>query len=258
MKYYILFVSFVLSLCMFAETVRVEKVIGECTLANITPEQAKACAVERAKQTALERAGVEQSVKATTTLMTEENSQGFSDAFTSFSSVEMRGGIVEYELFDLGVVKIYDTHVYRVAINATVKKYTNFPDPYFQINVSGLQRSYQNDKPITFSVTPMLPGYLKIFLFENTEQASLVYPNAYEVNRPFGGSEERFFPTNPIMEYAAEKKSGSRSEHNYLVFVYTKKDIPFLKEPTYENILSWIYAMEPDQRTVKFEDLIIY
>ena len=46
-------------------------------------------------------------------------------------------------------------------------------------------------------------------------------------------------------------------EKNYLVFVYTKKNIPFIKKPTEENIEGWLNTIEPDEKHVDYEDFEI-
>ena len=258
MKLKILLVLLLVPVVTFAETVFVENVVGECTLINITPEQARLCAIEQAKRTALERAGVEQVMSVTTTLKTEENNDNFSDAFNSFSSMEMRGGIVGCEVLEGTIAKHLGVDVYKVTINAKVKKYKNALDPQFQIYVTGLQSAYRGGEVIQFDVTPTQKGFLKLFMFENEQNASVIYPNAYEPSLSLEGGKMVSFPTTSILEYVAEKKTKATSEHNYFIFVYTKIDIPFLLQPTYENILSWIYAIDPDQRTVQFHDLTIY
>lgn len=258
MKFRLFIVSLLITATAVAETIVVKNVVGECMLINITPEQARRCAVEQAKHTALDRAGVEQLVYVTTTLQTEEKTEGFSDAFNSFSSMEMRGGIVECEVLEGTIAKHLGVDVYKVTINAKVKKYKNPLDPLFLIQVSGLHSAYRAGELITFDVTPNKNGFLKLFMFENEQNASVIYPNKYESNLSFEGGKMVSFPTTSILEYVAEKQIKVISEHNYFIFVYTKLDVPFLVEPTYENILSWIYSIEPDQRTVQFHDVVIY
>ena len=46
-------------------------------------------------------------------------------------------------------------------------------------------------------------------------------------------------------------------ERNYLIFVFTKENIPFKIKPTYKNILSWIYSITPEKRKVQFFDFVI-
>lgn len=239
--------------------ISVTNVMGECALMHITPEQAKQQALLAAKTEALRRAGVEENIAVTTTLQTAEQQGSVWDVFHSFSAIEVRGGIIDYTITDEQLTEKSETPVYKVVINATVKKYVGRPDPTFSFLLSGiLKNGYRNNENITFSIKPAQNGYLKIFMFENEQNATLVFPNDYEPNRQFVGGQSVAFPTNQIIEYTATKQSQATPEHNYLVFVYTKTDMPFMREVNYKNVLNWIYSIEPDLRVVEFVDVPIY
>lgn len=75
-----------------AET-HVRNVVGECTLANITPEAARMQALEAAKVAALEKTGVEQNVTVNAGLKNSEINGVVSEIFSQFAAMEMRGGI---------------------------------------------------------------------------------------------------------------------------------------------------------------------
>ena len=48
-----------------------------------------------------------------------------------------------------------------------------------------------------------------------------------------------------------------KKERNYLVFVYTKKNILFIKKVTEENLESWVNTIEPDEKSVEYYDFDI-
>jgi hypothetical protein len=232
---------------------------GRWVIANITPEQAKEKAIEEAKKEALKMAGFEEQIKASDVLATLDANDKNTQVFNSFSSIELQGAVTGYTIVKHDEEKnAIDGKLYAVVvINATVKKYHTKADPEFKIAVGGLRSNgYKHGEPITFSVLPNKDGYLKVFLFENTDVASVVFPNDYEPNRRFRAKEKIVFPTGDI-DYTAEKSSTENLEHNMLLFVYTKSDVPFYGAATYPRVLGWVNGMEPNEREVIVENVLI-
>jgi hypothetical protein len=232
---------------------------GRWVIANITPELAKEKAIEEAKKEALRMAGIEENLKASDVLSTIDANNKNMQIFSSFSSIELQGAITNYTIVeDTQEKNSTDGKFYAVVvIDATVKKYHSTVDPEFRINVSGLRSNgYKNGEAITFSVLPNKDGYLKVFLFENTDVASVVFPNDYEPNRRFRAKEKVAFPTVGI-DYTAEKSTDEKLEHNLLLFVYTKSDIPFYGVATYPRVLGWVNGIEPNEREVIVENILI-
>jgi hypothetical protein len=230
---------------------------GRWPIVNITPEQAREKAIEEAKREALRKAGVAERITASDVLSTSDRNE---QMFNSFSSIELNGSVTNYEVVRDELEKnSIDGQFYSVVtINATVKKYVTTLDPEFKIDVRGLRSNgYRNGEAIAFSVNPNREGYLKIFLFENTDAATQLFPNAYEPNRKMNAKETVHFPTVRSIEYNAEKSTAERQEHNLLLFVYTKSDVPFYGATTYQRVLGWINSIEPNGREVVVEQLLI-
>ena len=235
----------------------IKGVEGRWPIVNITPEQAREKAIEEAKREALRRAGVTERITASDVLSTSDANE---QMLYSFSNIELNVAVTHYELTkDEQVKNSIDGRFYAVVtINATVKKYATTPDLEFKIDVQGLRSNgYRNGETIAFSVTPNKEGYLKIFLFENTDVAAQIFPNEYEHNRKLNAKETVHFPTVRAIEYTAEKSTAKNQEHNLLLFVYTKSDIPFYGAATYRRTLGWINSIEPNEREVVIESLMI-
>ncbi len=233
---------------------------GRWPIVNITPEQARENALEEAKKDALRKAGVPESIKAVRTLSTVEAAGENRDLYSQFASIEMQGAVTNYSIIrDEQLKEPLDGQFYAVVtINATVKKYHSVADPEFKINVQGLRSNgYKDGEKITFSVHPNKEGYLKIFLFETMDTATQVFPNNYERDRRLNAKETLHFPTVDGINYTAEKSTTATQEHNLLLFVYTKADMPFYGATTRERVLSWINNMEPDGREVVIAPLLI-
>ncbi|MDR3226708.1 MAG: DUF4384 domain-containing protein [Prevotellaceae bacterium] len=236
----------------------IKGVVGRWAIINITPEQAREKAIEEAKKEALRKAGIEETIKASDILSTISSTDKYWQLFSSFSSIELHGAVTDYTIIiDEQEKNSVDGKLYAVVmIDAKVKRYRTTTDSEFKIEVNGLQSNgYKNGDAINFSVTPNKEGYLKIFLFENTA-ASFVFPNKYEQNEKFTAKKAVQFPVAGI-EYIAEKSTDEPMEHNLLLFVYTKSDIPFYGVVSYKNILNWVNNIEPNERDVVIEDIMI-
>jgi len=231
---------------------------GRWQISNISPEEARQRAIEEAKKEALRRAGIEERIRATEALSTIDSKEQFQQMYSSFSSVELNGAITRFDVVKDEIIKEnIDGQLYAtITINATVKKYTTKPDPEFKFEVRGLRNGYRNGELITFSVNPNKEGYLKIFVVDNNVDAAQLFPNYLEPNRKMNTKENVSFPTSNI-QYTAKKTTKERHEHNLWVFVYTKSDIPFYSEVTYQSVLDWINKIEPYDREVVIEVLLL-
>ena len=244
--------------CLHAQEIK--GVEGRWLLANISREEAREKAIEEAKKEALRRAGIEERIRATEALSTFSANEQFEQIYSSFSSVELNGAVTRYNVVkdDLEKDKGDGQWYAVVVINATVKKYATAPDPELKIEVKGLRSNgYRKGEAITFSVRPNRDGYLKIFIFENFNIASMLFPNELEQNRVMRTGESIDFPTVGAIEYFAQKTTDQKQEHNLWVFVFTKSNIPFYGEVSYQSALEWKNNIEPYDRYVFIEPLLI-
>jgi hypothetical protein len=244
-----------------AQTQKIKNAEGQWLVVNITPEQAREKALEEAKKDALRKAGVSERIKSSNTVSVVAGNRESSELFSMFSNIEMEGGVTEWT-FKKDAIEInsIDGQPYwNVIIDATVKKYSTMPDPEFKIDVAGLRSNgYRNGEEITFSVTPNKDGYLKIFLFENVDDASQLFPNEFEQNSKLQEKKTVIFSKDAIgFGFDAVKTSAEKHEHNVLLFVYTKGDIPFSGTATRKNILVWLNKIERDQREIVMETIVI-
>jgi len=95
---------------------------------------------------------------------------------------------------------------------------------------------------------------LNIFILGDSESVHL-YPNKYEKREKFEGGQAYKFPRSRALDY--EVSSEQNAEVNYLILLYTKSEIPFLKEATSENILQFIAGIDPAQKCVKSYTILI-
>lgn len=246
---------------LFSQIKTIYGAVGTCMIVNITPEEAHRRALEEAKREALKMAGIEEFVRSSDVLVSRVSKNEKYQKFVSFSSLEMRGGVVSYTLQSSTVEKMADSNLYAIVkINAKVKRYSTVPDAGFKIYVHIPSKSLKHGEHLNFDIEVTQKGYLTIFLIDEEYDVNQLFPNAYETKNVFEASKKVSFPLDPNIEYTLEKKNGQdKVEQNLLVFMYTKSDINLRTDAlTYESVLEWIYSIEPSERSVSFDYISIF
>jgi hypothetical protein len=230
--------------------IKIKGAQGEWSISNITPEQAYDKALVEAKFEALRKAGIDESINAINSLYSTNEGTDY----TGLSSLEVGGDVIDFTIVDKKIEQKkaggFDALIAKVAIDAVVRKYKKKRDPSFQIQVSGIERSYKDGDHLTFSFMPHKDGYLKIFAFEDDNSGYLLYPNEQEKNKRFQAEVQVKFPISKEFDYELVKMNPSKTtENNLLIFIYTKNDIPFFEEDiNYHSVLNWIAKISPDER----------
>jgi len=245
---------------LYSRETRVRGVEGRSIVAgSITPEEAERRALENAKNEALRRAGIESHIRQTTALSMSQTNEQFYQLFSAFSTIETGGAVTVRNKESKRTIDPSDGQIYIVVtIDATVRRFETQPDPAFKIDVQGLHRSYREGEAVSFSVYPNQDGYLRIFVFTNNHDVAQLFPSDMERNRKLNAREVANFPTIRGIEYAAIRSANERQEHNMLLFVFTKTDIPFFERNiTPQTVLAWINNIEPSLREVVVETFLI-
>lgn len=264
-----------LSLSLFSQKiVTITNVKGSYTLppkSDISLKTAFEKAVNEAKLEAMRKAGVAENIASSDILTTNQTGDNFKQDMNSILSVELSGAILNDTVIEQKTSNDqFGNIVVNVTINADVIKYERLSDPSFDFKIDGLKEYYENNNMMKFSFMPHSDGYLKIFNVNDAENY-VIYPyqdkeNSMlndELNYLFRASKQIQFPVNKNMGNPVTKEDGYilstelARERNYLIFVFTKENIPFTNKPTYKNILSWIYTITPDKRKVQFFDFVI-
>jgi hypothetical protein len=243
--------------------VKVENVTGKYELmqnAEITPAEAWNRALHDAKINALRKAGVGENIHQTESVHTQQSGKDMTQDYRAVLFVNINGGIKNWETVSKPDPTVQNgAFIYTWTINAEVIKYEKQPDPGFYFDVEGLKPSYNNNTPLTFTFTPSADGYLKIFNL-NDNDCSMTYPYVDadpkspindNANYLFKEKIKVLFPMNKNME-GYYMTTDLKKEKNYLVFVYTKKNIPFIKQVTDENLEKWINTIDPDEKYVEY------
>jgi len=236
---------------------------GDLTMEEITKK-----AIEDAKKNALVNAGIAENISVSDFLFTFEDNEEFQEIFQAFTSTETGGEIIVDSVLDVSKkFNEFDNIEVTVRISATVYKHKKSKDPELKIKVEGIDNYYNQGDMMRFHVTPSVDGYLKIFNITK-KAASILYPYS-NIDAPylnddrdklFTSYEKVNFPINQIIGdgYTLEiDDPKTEKEFNLLIFVFTKKDIPYMDGDSVKEIMNWIYSITPDQRTVEQIGFII-
>jgi hypothetical protein len=227
---------------------------------NISPNEAKAQALNESKINALRAAGIAEDISTYQLLFTSQQKNDFTQFFNSSIQSEMLGAVQDYEIIsERTYCKNENEIVCELKINATIIKYDTKPDNTFDANTEGIKAVYNNNENLTFTIRATQNCYLTIFNITDKE-AIVMYPNKYEKQQALMGSQRYAFPQAKI-NYTLSTDAPKR-ETNRLIFVFTKTPITFIKmnpdqTTTLEHIFNWIYAITPDQRKVEYVTLTI-
>lgn len=227
--------------------VLIKGVTGSSIIANITPEEALRKAINSAKIEALRKAGISEIIHSTDFLSSTEINEKFDQIFNSISAVEIQGEVIDYKIVNKNNYTDESGNlICEVTLNTEVIKYKSGRDEEFRFKTEGIKSVYQEGSMLEFSFYPYREGYLHIFLFKGTADATVLFPNNYEKDSFFKTEEEYDFPLNKMIEYELYCNNGL--ELNHLAFVFTKKNIPFNVEPGYKSVIKWIFSIEPNER----------
>ena len=273
-------ISAVILLIIYTDFVSAQKIVsfkrirGEYILdahSEISLKAGYEKAVNEAKLEALRKAGISENVSASDVMITTETKSDFKQEMSSFVAVEIYGAVLNDSIVEQKrLINEFGNIVLQVFINVDVIKYETKSDPSFDFKVEGIKEYYENNDLMSFSFLPYADGYLKVFNVNDTE-SFMVYPFFNleypflndEKNRKFLAGEKLEFPLNKLMGDPAKKIVGYsistqiEREKNFLIFVYTKDNIPFKGTPSYKSVLNWIYRITPDKRRIQFCDFVI-
>lgn len=252
MQYIIYFILFYCSVSSLSAQTKKVYATGNWEVANITPEKARNKAIEEAKANALQKAGISE-------LFTVINTGTVSDRlnyFVSTSGSEISGEIVEYNIVKEEILSEGKHLLYSIDIEASIRTKKNKRDLEFDAYINGIKESpYKEGENITFSICPTKKCYVNIFWFDETGNGNIVYPNTAEPSQLLEANKQSYFPIT--QDYKIRKETKEPIENISIVFVFTKKDIPYTKNITMENFHQWILSIPSDLRVLKLNNIFI-
>lgn len=236
---------------------------------DISEYQACEKAFAEAKREALRRGGISENVWSVFGLVTAQDGQKFSEAYSEMSMLAQSGYVKVISGPDYSVYNDpLDHKRYAVAtIDAEVKE-AEQPDNSFQLVVEGVDPVYKVNDYMQFSVKPLgYDAYFHVFWFDNDGSGSIIYP--FKIKTKDGVAIEeplRLVSKNETMvlpngdsgykiKYRITKTNPENlTETINVMVIATKKEYNYLPDKvTFESLLKWIYDIPPYDRAVYYQ-----
>lgn len=226
---------------------------------NVTVDEAEERALLEAKKDALGRAGIMENVWSVMGSISSSDGENFAEAYSSVSTLAINGLV---SVLDKKVEDVWDPKMKRlfkvVTIEADVTKNDVEEDLTYKLDVNGIESVYREGEHFKCSFKVYgSDSYVKLFWFTNDE-AAMIYPNDYEGNMLFTTGGSYTFPVTEDIDLVMEKsRKDIQTEFINVIVLATKKDFPYLGNMDFQSILSWIYNIPADQRTMHHEAIVI-
>ena len=227
---------------------------------KISPDQARKDAIDEAKIDALKKAGVSENIESHQVLLTSQSNLSLKQLFTSNIMSEIHGVVQSFSIVSEEMTCVDQNQiVYKIILNASVRKYISQADPAFQISIEGLSGSYKSGERMTFDFKSTKDGYLTIFNINETDTTILFPLKTTDENKMYAGKSYSF-PNNKYINYVME--TSKSAENNQLLFVCTKEDYRYNNygqdyKTSFADVKSWLYSIEPMYRAINFQSFII-
>lgn len=260
-------------LCLFCNPVFAQKQLrvvadGVSVSRDMTPVEALEEALTDARKNALLKAGISEQLLVSNLLYAHGTKDDIETYFHSISNTELKANIlIDSILNESNRFDQYGNMVITVEIEAMVYAYEQPRDPRFFFDLSQLREVYYENEYMSFSFTPAMDGFLTIFAF-NEQESLLLYPFENQEYEYLSDTKERMFVkgetvTFPVNEayapgYSIELDEAETEEMSILLFVYTKKHVPWIDDNiSLKSVRSWIYEIPMHEREVVYKNVLI-
>lgn len=244
------------------------RAVGTSISRDKTPREGLEEALLDAKAKAFLKAGVTENLVVSNLLHSFGEEESIETYFHGISNSELGANILVDSIHSQrNEFDQYGNMMISIEIEALIYTYEQPKDPGFFFDISKLKDVYFEDEFIEFSFTPSHEGYLTIFAF-NESESFLLYPyenKEYEYlsddkGHLFLKEAQVSFPINEAYDpgYSIELNDPNADEASVLLFVFTKKYIPWIDEKiNMESVRSWIYEIPIDQRDVLYRNILL-
>jgi hypothetical protein len=229
-------------------TVKVE-ICAECAISEtMTKADARECAMKKAEEDALIKAGISKRVGSVSILHMSEQGYNFAENFQSVSQSEFRGAVVNRRILsEISYQDDLGDFIIELCAEFEVMEHGSDPDPSFMLEIGGLMPAYPNPSHLQFYAEGSA-GYLYAFLVEGNAVYSF-YPNEKEPDKFLEKGEQYVFP-NPISQQHYLLSNDDPEAAKMLFFLYSKSPLYFPATWNFEELINWIYRIEPSERYI--------
>lgn len=239
-----------LAIGLFAQKTERIEACGRCAMGNNqTLQEVQQCALDKAFEEALNKAGVPLEVSGSTQMQQSESGNAYTEAFSKVVQTQYKGGITDFK--ELGEIRktINEFNLVELerCIRATVVHYKTKSDPAFMHRVTGILPAYPYEALLQFQVQS--PGSYMLGYLLQGDSAIQFYPNPYERQVFLAPETLHAFPSPKSQsEYFIENSQPKEAKSILLLFL--KEATPAPPVQLRQELMRWIDGIEPSQREV--------
>jgi hypothetical protein len=231
------------------KTERVEA-CGVCAMNGTeTLLEVQQCALNKAMEEALNRAGIPMEISSSTQMQLSESGSIFNESFSKAIQTQYRGGITSFQEIKPMERRLnrFDVIEIERCIRAQVLPYKTGPDPAFKHDVQGLLPAYPHTANLRFTVKS--PGSYMLAFWVEGDSATCFYPNPNEQQTFLKSGESHVFP-GPRSQIDYEVFNERPRDTKSVMLLFFKKPMPPPPIELRQDLLLWIQGIEPEQRQV--------
>ncbi|MDP8210892.1 MAG: DUF4384 domain-containing protein [Candidatus Stygibacter australis] len=229
-------------------------VTASIEIANISPEEARDKAIEKASKRALEYFGVEVGSR-TLSFKAETNNKINVDHFSNLIKLTSSGIILKKEIVE-SKTEVHGEDIYEIVVmKILLGKQKGERDPYFKLNADLNKNYYVENENIEIEITPSIDCYLTVIFISSDESVGTVFPNKYSPNNFAEAGQKLTLPTEKEKSMGIKYKVTllpNKDEDTELVKVIaTKKPISINLNDNFntalESLQNWLVEIPSNE-----------
>lgn len=231
------------------------KVIVSVPIANVTPEQARERAIQKACQMAIEQfAGIEVTGR-TSLIQAESNNEITIDHFSKLTNQISNGIILEKKILEEENITENNLLHKRVTVKLKVGKQKGESDPYFSLDANLNKSYFQEGEKLFLNVIPSKDCYLTILNIMSDENVVTIFPNQYRKDNFVKAGNVFKLPNKSDIKQGIMFKVNllpEKSEDSEIIKIIATKEPVSIKinsdfNTAFEALQNWLITIPRDQ-----------
>ena len=263
MKYFIFIFLFIYSICFAQNLVPLINDLGDgwfkvtsfVVIENITPEEAKEKAIQKACQTAIEQfSGVEVTGR-TSLIKVESGSKVTIDHFSKLTNQTSQGIVLGKEIIKEENITQNNILYKSVTVKVKVGKQEGERDPFFTLEAALNKDYFKEGEELELEITPSKDCYLTILNIMSDENVTTIFPNKYRKDNFVEANQVFILPDEKDKSLGIKYKVGllpnKEKDTEIIKILATKEPVNIQINSDYktalESLHNWLISIPQDQ-----------
>ncbi len=261
-SFYIVFFIYIISIIFCENSIPLQPILIElgdgwfevtssAIIENITPEQARDIAIEKAYKAAIEYfSGVEVSGR-TSYIQAENKCVIHIDHLSKLTNQISQGIILEKEILK-EKIETFGNSIYKIiTVKLKVGKQSGEKDQNFIVQAELNKEYFKEGECLQLSVTPSIDCYLTIINIMSDENVATIFPNEFRKDN-FVKAKQKFLLPNEVdkinkVSYELALLSEKEEDTEIIKIIATKKPVNFQLNADYktafESLQNWLITI---------------